>query len=86
MEFALSNEGKKLKFYDVPYLAHRVLQAGYDVKYFGDKGLGLKAVYVALGRSASEAGQETGLYTHLPMRFANFGKNREKNLNQNSLN
>ena len=72
------NEGKKLKFYDSAYLRYHVLRAVYDVKYFGDKGLGLRAVYVALGCSASEdpfgtSGQAlgTGLYTHFPMRFAN---------------
>ena len=42
------NEGKKLKFYDSAYLRYHVLRAVYDVKYFGDKGLGLRAVYVAL--------------------------------------
>ena len=56
IKFRQKNEGKKLKFYDVPHLTYHVLQAGYDVKYFGDKGLGLMVVYVALGCSGSEAG------------------------------
>ena len=55
-KFMKKYEGKKLKFYDVPYTAYDVLLAGYDVKYFGDKGLGLMVVYVALGCSGSEAG------------------------------
>ena len=56
-KFMKKYEGKKLKFYDVPYTAYDVLLAGYDVKYFGDTGLGLSAVYVQLCGSASEAGR-----------------------------
>ena len=35
-----------MKFYDVPCLRHHVLQAAYDVIYFGDNSLGLTMIYV----------------------------------------
>ncbi len=40
------NEGKKLKFYDVAYTVYHILQAGYDVNYSRDIGLGFRLVYV----------------------------------------
>ena len=49
------NEGRKLKFYDGVYLGYHVLRAGYDVTYYGDKGLELKVVYVRSREPGIEA-------------------------------
>ena len=63
-KLAQKNEVEKLKFYDVSYAVYHALLAGYDVKYFGDKGLGLRAVYVASGCGATAACRRPVLYTH----------------------
>ena len=53
--FLQKNEGKKLKFYDSAYLRYHVLRAGYDVTFFGDKGMRMSEVYVMTRKADTDS-------------------------------
>ena len=50
----MKNEGKKLNFNDIAYLRYHIPYSGYDVNYFGGKGLILCVIHVNVWRPEAE--------------------------------